>query len=57
MATFLTNWPFFRVTDVAHVTQKWLVAKKVATPKNPTPTFPWNCNEKSGWPFFVKFIN
>ena len=54
MATFLTNWPFFRVTDVTHVTRKWLVAKKVATPKNPTPTFPWNCNEKSGWPFFVK---
>nr|DAS12623.1 MAG TPA: hypothetical protein [Caudoviricetes sp.] len=57
MATFLVYCPLFCVTDVTHVTRKWEVAKKVATWFFGTPTFPWNCNEKSKWPFFVKFIN
>nr|DAN83622.1 MAG TPA: hypothetical protein [Caudoviricetes sp.] len=32
VAHFFGFWPFFRVTDVTHVTRKWALVKKVGHP-------------------------
>ena len=54
--TLVTLVTFWGVTDVTDVTQMGCGPKKWSKGYFSTPTFPWNCNERSGWPIFCKII-
>ena len=50
-------WPTFFVTDVTDVTRHTYPGQKSGPGRHTYCwTFPWNCNEKSGWAIFCEIF-